>query len=262
MRGLLVVFLLLFGSSPALPETNPGEAVRVAQHAASQPSDVKSDGHALDSKPITSEEEPSEGGGGGNGGSTGGCSIASGALSYYLCLAGSATFGTVERGIVTFTALLALSTLLLWIYTRQVANAAKIAAEHLPAVERAYVFGGPTDLFLLHDQASVRLAMQNYGKTPAVIRGWLVEFVAQEPHGKKTAYDGSRRIVANDILEPFKLFSPPTVFRSEIPAPFYIVGYIAYDDVFRKSHTTRFCVGVGRDGKAAYAGNPAWNEYD
>ena len=53
----------------------------------------------------------------------------------------------------------------------KVANAAKIAAEHLPAVERAYVFGGPTDLFLLHDQASVRLAMQNYGKTPAVIRG-------------------------------------------------------------------------------------------
>jgi hypothetical protein len=263
MRGLLVVFLLLFWSSPALPETDRGEAMRLAQHAASEPNDFKSDGHALDSKPIASGEEPDETGGEGKSGSvTGGCSITSGALSYYLCLAGSATFGTVERGIVTFTALLALSTLLLWIYTRRVANAAKIAAEHLPAVERAYVFGGPTDLFLLHDQASVRLAMQNYGKTPAVIRGWSVEFVAQEPHGKKTAYDGSRRISANDILEPFKLFSPPTVFRSEIPAPFFIIGYIVYDDVFRKSHTTRFCVGVGRDGKAAYAGNPAWNEYD
>ena len=76
-----------------------------------------------------------------------------------------------------------------------VANAAKIAAEHLPAVERAYVFGGPTDLFLLHDQASVRLAMQNYGKTPAVIRGWLVEFVAQEPRGAKPGYDKSKRTV-------------------------------------------------------------------
>jgi hypothetical protein len=51
-------------------------------------------------------------------------------------------------------------------------------------------------------------------------------------------------------------------FRSEIPAPFFIVGYIAYDDVFRKPHMTRFCVGVGRDGKAAYAGHPAWNAYD
>ena len=51
-------------------------------------------------------------------------------------------------------------------------------------------------------------------------------------------------------------------FRSEIPAPFFIIGYIAYDDVFRKQHMTRFCVGVSRDGKAAYAGHPAWNAYD
>ena len=171
-------------------------------------------------------------------------------------------FGSVERAIVTFTALLALSTLLLWIYTRRVANAARIAAEHLPAVERAYVFGGPTDLFLLHDQASVRLAMQNYGKTPAVIREWLVEFVAQEPRGSRPGYDKAKRTVTNEILEPFKLFSPPTVFRSEIAAPFFIVGYITYDDVFRQSHTTKFCVGVARDGKAAYAGHPEWNVFD
>ena len=119
--------------------------------------------------------------------------VSGGTVGYYACRARLAAFGSVERAIVTFTALLALSTLLLWIYTRRVANAAKIAAEHLPAVERAYVFGGPTDLFLLHDQASVRLAMQNYGKTPAVIRGWLVEFVAQEPRGAKPGYDKSKR---------------------------------------------------------------------
>ena len=156
----------------------------------------------------------------------------------------------------------ALSTLLLWFYTRRLANAAKAAAEPVPAVERAYVFGGPTELFLLHDQATVRLAMQNYGKTPAVIREWLVEFLAQEPRGRKPGYDASKRTVTNEILEPFKLFSPATVFRSEIPSPFYIVGYIVYDDVFRKTHTTRFCVGVARDGKAAFSGHPEWNAYD
>ena len=59
--------------------------------------------------------------------------------------------------------------------------------------------------FLLHDQATVRLAMQNYGKTPAVIREWLVEFLAQEPRGRKPAYDASKRTVTNEILEPFKL---------------------------------------------------------
>lgn len=257
-RGLIVAFLLVFGTAPALAQAAAGEAVRYAQHA-SELSDSESGGHALDSAPIAPEEETdesaSEGGQCAQGGSAG-------ALGYYACRARTALFGSVERTIVTFMALLALSTLLLWIYTRRVANAARIAAEHLPAVERAYIFGGPTDLFLLHDQASVRLAMQNYGRTPAVIRGWLVEFLAQEPHGRKPAYDESKRTATNEILEPDKLFSPPVVFRSEIAAPFFIVGYILYDDVFRQSHTTRFCVGVARDGKAAYAGHAAWNGYD
>jgi hypothetical protein len=213
-------------------------------------------GHAIDSDKVLPEEEAGE---------PGTCVEGegfAGALGYYACRARMIAFGSVERAIVTFIALLALSTLLLWVSTRRAANAARKAAEHLPAVERAYVFGGPTDLFLLHDQASVRLAMQNYGKTPAVVREWLVEFVAQEPRGVKPAYDKAKKTETNEILEPFKLFSPPTLFRSEIPAPFFIVGYITYDDVFRQSHTTRFCVGVARDGKAAYAGHAAWNVFD
>ena len=253
MRGLLVAFVLVVWSSPVLPQVMPGSASH-GNYAA-----VGSDGggHAIDSdKPAPVEEEASSGGS---------CIEGPGlaeTLGFYACRARAKAFGSVERAIVTFTALLALSTLLLWICTRRVANAARVAAEHLPAVERAYVFGGPTDLFLLHDQASVRLAMQNYGKTPAVIREWSVEFVAQEPRGSKPAYDKSKRTATNEILEPFKLFSPPTVFRSEIPAPFFIVGYIGYEDVFRQSHTTRFCVGVARDGKAAYAGHAEWNVFD
>ncbi len=253
MRGLVVAFLLLLWCSPAFPQVMPGGGG--PEHGNVAAAGTDSGGHAIDSDKPGSED--------GLSGAAGQCAgVAGGEVGYYACRARLAAFGSVERAIVTFTALLALSTLLLWIYTRQVANAAKIAAEHLPAVERAYVFGGPTDLFLLHDQASVRLAMQNYGKTPAVIRGWLVEFVAQEPRGAKPGYDKSKKTVANEILEPFKLFSPPTVFRSEMAAPFFIVGYIAYEDVFRKSHTTRFCVGVARDGKAAFAGHPEWNVFD
>jgi hypothetical protein len=253
MRGLLVAFVLLVWSSPVLPQVMPGGAAHGNYAAAGS----DSGGHAIDSdKPAPEAEEPSGGGQCVEGEGLGGT------LGFYACRARAMAFGSVERAIVTFTALLALSTLLLWIYTRRVANAAKIAAEHLPAVERAYVFGGPTDLFLLHDQASIRLAMQNYGKTPAVIRAWSVEFVAQEPRGAKPTYDKSKHTATNEILEPFKLFSPPTVFRSEIPAPFFIVGYIGYEDVFRRSHTTRFCVGVARDGKAAYAGHAEWNVFD
>jgi hypothetical protein len=254
MRGLAVALLLLFWSAPALPQVIPGEGG--PPHGNLMPSERDSGDHAIFSGEIAPEAEVGE---------TSQCVQGegwAGKVGFYACQARMIAFGTIERAIVTFTALLAFSTLLLWIYTRRVANAARVAAEHLPAVERAYIFGGPTDLFLLHDQASVRLAMQNYGKTPAVIREWLVEFVAQEPRGAKPSYDRAKHTATNEILEPFKLFSPPAVFRSEIPAPFFIVGYIVYDDVFRRAHTTRFCVGVARDGKAAYAGHPAWNAYD
>jgi hypothetical protein len=259
MRGLIVLFLLFFWPSPAFPAMSQDGLVRLAQHAPVEDSGAA--GHALDSGPID------EGGGdaGGSGAGSGQCAAAQGFLAYYACQARAAVSGSLQVILLPLLALLlllTLSTVLLWIYTRRAANAARLAAEYVPAVERAYVFGGPTDLFLLHDQASVRLAMQNFGKTPAVIRGWLVEFVAQEPRGKKPAYDESKRTDTNEILEPDKLLSPAVTFRSEIAAPFHIVGYIAYDDVFRKSHTTRFCVAVTRDAKAAYAGHPAWNAYD
>jgi hypothetical protein len=256
MRGFIVLFLLPFWPSPVLPGVSGAEPVRLAQHAPVQDSGAA--GHALDSGPIAAEEESSQAGAG-----TGQCDGAGSLVAYYSCQAGALVSGSLQVIILPLLlALLTLSMVLLWFYTRRAANAARLAAEYVPAVERAYVFGGPTDLFLLHDQASVRLAMQNFGKTPAVIRGWLVEFVAQEPRGKKPAYDVSKRTDANEILEPDKLFSPAVTFRSEIAAPFFIVGYIAYDDVFRKSHTTRFCVGVTRDSKASYAGHAAWNAYD
>ncbi|MCJ7528464.1 MAG: hypothetical protein MUO37_10225 [Methyloceanibacter sp.] len=246
MRGLAVAFLLLFWSSPAFPQAG--------QHGNYEVTDNDTGGHAIGSGEIAPGQEGSDGDR---------CTASwGGGLGLYACRLGELAFGSTERAVVTFTALLALSTLLLWWNTRHAVKAARVAAEHIPAVERAYVFGGPTDLFLLHDQATVRLAMQNYGKTPAVIRGWVVEFVAQEPRGRTPAYDEAKRTVTNEILEPEKLFSPATIFRSEVAAPFFVVGYIAYEDVFRHAHTTRFCVGVTRDGKAAYGGHAAWNGYD
>ena len=255
MRGLVLLFLLLFWSSPVLTSVSTaGPVVLLAQHAPVEDSGAA--GHALDSGPIAEET-------GETAVDTGHCNRAEGWFAYYSCQAGAlVSLEAIFLPLLALLALLTLSMVLLWFYTRRAANAARLAAEYVPAGERAYVFGGPIDLFLLHDQASVRLAMQNFGKTPAVIRGWLVEFVAQEPRGKKPAYDESKRTDANEILEPDKLFSPAVTFRSEIAAPFFIVGYIAYDDVFRKAHTTRFCVSVTRDSKASYAGHAAWNAYD
>src|SRR3954453_9014624 len=44
-----------------------------------------------------------------------------------------------------FTGILGLSTVGLWIQTRKAADAPKTAAEHIPRVERAYMFGGPAE---------------------------------------------------------------------------------------------------------------------
>ena len=58
-RGLIVAFLLVFGTAPALAQAAAGDVVRYAQHA-SESSDSESGGHALDSGPIASEDEIGE----------------------------------------------------------------------------------------------------------------------------------------------------------------------------------------------------------
>src|SRR5262245_9702790 len=71
---------------------------------------------------------------------------------------------TPER--VTAT-VLAVSTILLWWSTRRLWRVTRIAAEHIPHVERAYVSGGATGVKNLPEQFAV--TVDNYGKTPAFI---------------------------------------------------------------------------------------------
>ena len=57
-------------------------------------------------------------------------------------------FGTVKNDPITrytfwlmiFTGLLVVCNLLLWLYTRKIAKAAKISADVLPTIEKAYVY--------------------------------------------------------------------------------------------------------------------------
>jgi hypothetical protein len=106
MRGLAVAFLLLFWSSPALPQVNQGEGGRPSAHGNHGLSDNDSGGHAIGSGEIAPEEEAGE---------SGQCTRtgSAGTLGFYACRARAVAFGSAERAIVTFTALLAFSTLLL-----------------------------------------------------------------------------------------------------------------------------------------------------
>src|SRR5262245_49813867 len=178
MRGFIAVLLLMLWCIPAFAQASGGSP----HHGNFAPPDMADDGHAPDSGKRLLEQET---------GATDPCirgEGVGGAAAYFACQAKALLLGSVEQSLLVITALLALSTLLLWFYTRRLAHAAKTAAEHVPAVERAYVFGGPTDLFLLHDQATVRLAMQNYGKTPAVIRECPVEVLAQAPRARRRGH--------------------------------------------------------------------------
>ena len=75
--------------------------------------------------------------------------------------------------IAAFAVVLALSTVLLWSSTRNAAHAARAAADQIPRVERAYIFGGGPGR--LRDQQGVPVpdkgwvSVGNYGRTPAVL---------------------------------------------------------------------------------------------
>jgi hypothetical protein len=73
-------------------------------------------------------------------------------------------FSTPER--VTAT-VLAVSTIFLWWSTRRLWRVTRIAAEHIPHVERAYVSGGATGV--VDSPQHFAVTVDNYGKTPAFI---------------------------------------------------------------------------------------------
>src|SRR5215472_3735643 len=76
-------------------------------------------------------------------------------------------FSTPESATAVFTGVLAVSTIALWWSTRKLWRVTRIAAEHIPHVERAYVSGGATGVKNLPEQFAV--TVDNYGKTPAFI---------------------------------------------------------------------------------------------
>jgi hypothetical protein len=270
MLRVIAALLALFCAEPAMSQDILGQAslaqARLAQaggiarHGNVDRPDTPGGGHAIDQQVDAAAEEEA------GAAASGPCTLGDGlaALPAYLaCKSGLLDlFSNVARALTLLAGLLAASLLLMWFYLHRASSAARKAANYIPTAERAYVFGGPTDLDLLPSRPSVRLAMENYGKTPALLQEWLVDFTATEPQAKRPVYDSMKAVPTGEILEPDRLFSPATVFKSDIQAPFFVVGYIKYADVFDQVHTTRFCVGVSADGKAIAAGPPAWNARD
>jgi hypothetical protein len=140
------------------------------------------------------------------------------------------------------------------------ADAAKQSADHIPIVERAYVFATPVPW--IKDNTTVTyLRIENFGQTP----GFLIEAHGCtsdiEPTGVPT-YFGSPRfieaIVKKGTADPF-----PTNWVSPFTTPHYFFGYIKYTDIFKKGHISRVCKRIlPAEGKIDMAGPPARNEWD
>jgi hypothetical protein len=260
MLRLIAALLVLACAEPALSQEILGQAGSIARHGNMDRPDNPGGGHAIDQQHDAAAEEE------GGPASDGPCTLSEGLAglpAYLACKTGLLDlFSNVARALTLLAGLLAAALLLFWFYLHRTSSAARKAASYIPTAERAYVFGGPTELDLLPSRPSVRLAMENYGKTPALLKEWLVDFTQVEPHGNRPSYDAAKAVPTGEILEPDRLFSPATVFKSDIQAPFFVVGYIKYADVFDQVHMTRFCVAVAPDGKAVAAGPAAWNARD
>jgi hypothetical protein len=178
-------------------------------------------------------------------------------------------FSTPERSTLTFTAataiftaVLAVSTIGLWRSTRKLWRVTRIAAEHIPHVERAYISGGANFLHTgdtVLDTSSLVVTINNYGKTPAFI--------------------GTVAVATSDKLRP--KFKGPW-HRQEwkgyvLPAPTHnlvsdvgcayekdkiIFGRIWYRDIFQRCHSCGFALHM-REGLPAVAGHDAyWEDRD
>jgi hypothetical protein len=164
-----------------------------------------------------------------------------------------------------FTGVLSVSTILLWRSTRDAAIAARSAAEHIPKVERAYLFGGPTNIIgsVPARRTTFDFTIDNAGKTPGILKEvWLVISV-DRPTGEPNY--PNPEIVYTDIAINAGATGIKIPVNSSVNmvTPFFAYGFFRYVDIFHEIRCSRFCAKiVPLAGKFEIAGGEAWNDWD
>ena len=271
MLRLLAALLLLVWSSEALPQpSSGGEPSRVTRHGNYDQPDQPDGGHAVDSAPLVgeSEDEPLT--------EIGSCAEGKEGLDLVLSCGNAAwnfAFGSAERSIATFAGILAASTLLLWLNTRRTATAARVAAEQIPAVERAYLFIAPTNITLdeTRTETTVHLRVDNPGRTPGILTMVYGQFSKKPPKGEAPDYEGGGSKEFELVVSSSNGLSPhdpasnvilPVTFKIDFIDPIHFWGYVEYLDILKKPHTSRFCTLIyPAQGKWEIAGGRAWNDW-
>lgn len=164
-----------------------------------------------------------------------------------------------------FTIILALSTIALWTSTKEAADAARDAAEALPALERAYLFIEPEIAFStrslkndipniarFENRAWVQYQFVNHGKTPAIIVSLQVNFdlLSDAPdnceHRPNLLLTSEMVVKSSEYTDARTIELGRLLTNSESDAlkaghvSFWFYGSVIYLDIMGKSHTTRF----------------------
>jgi hypothetical protein len=144
--------------------------------------------------------------------------------------------------------------------TEKAANAAEQAANHIPIVERAYVFATPMPS-IKNNMSVIFLRIENFGQTPGFVSEAHGATSSIEPTGVPT-YPGSPTFI-EAVVQKGTADTFPTHWLSPVTTPHYFADYIRYTDIFKKVHISRVCKRViPAEGKIGMAGPPAWNDWD
>ncbi len=149
-------------------------------------------------------------------------------------------FDKPDSYVALFTALLFVSTTALWWSTRQLWSVTKVAAEHIPRVERAYFSGGGP---LIAGGQQLAFTIDNYGKTPGVLVEYAVEFCPLNNIPPVPAYlaPNYQRTRWHGVIKPDTLGLPITAIPiPNIPRPILIYGRYWYRDIWNKPHDSGF----------------------
>lgn len=152
-------------------------------------------------------------------------------------------FSTPESATAVFTGVLAVSTIALWWSTRKLWRVTRIAAEHIPHVERAYVSGGATGVENSPEHFAVTI--DNYGKTPAFIGTIWAKTVPEDELPDTPVYDPPEfGWFGGQMLKPQTSGHPTVVRLWDVVEGRVIYGRIWYRDIFKQCHSAGFILRI------------------
>jgi hypothetical protein len=145
---------------------------------------------------------------------------------------------------------------------QQAAEAAREAAEHIPIVERAYIYGGANYQGPIIDNRtqieSLLLKINNYGKTPAFIGTVAVTICSEGDLVRPITWQVQQ-------WKGWVLGAPTPDMPTDVSLPFtkfgdVIIGRVWYRDIFNKCHSSGFVLRLSTNGLPAVGGEEHWKD--